>query len=212
MANRTPARFCLLAVLLTVTPYTPQHFMELAKSETDVPEKISLLRRLIHSFPLDHLLRDAHSDLVILLQGSNRYAEALQEYRVLVRSTPTSEPDFKLLDLLLKTGHYADVLRLTNRYPAPTRDLLRDERVLELRVQALLAKGRYRQARESVDQWLGMYEKENVEQGPFMDDVRSLQCLRRHLQTLEIVQGPTGKALFTAAVPDSPTHWSHRRQ
>ncbi len=48
--------------------------------------------------------------------------------------------------------------------------------------------------------------------GRFEADVRSIQFLKRHLETLERIQGPTGKAIFTASVPDSLQHWSKRQE
>ena len=42
-------------------------------------------------------------------------------------------------------------------------------------------------------------------------DIHSIQYLKRHLETLERLNGPEGKAIFTASVPDSLQHWSHRQ-
>src|SRR5690242_5195136 len=101
-----------MAAFLTVSPYTPQHFLDLAKEQISVGEKIVLLRRLIQSFPLDGAARTAHRQLVDLLVGSNRVEEALQEYQEKHPPfAPQDAADFTLLDYLLKTGRYEDVLR-----------------------------------------------------------------------------------------------------
>ena len=196
---------------MTVTPYTPWRFLELAKHQISVDDKITTLRRMIDSFPLDAASATARGQLIELLEGTNRYEEALQIYQQM-HPTPGSGDaiDFKLLDCLLKTGRYADVLRATSHASGPVKDFQRDERLLELQVQALLAKGRYHTARESVDQWLAIYSGEGTIGSRFEPDVRSIRFLQHHLHVLERMQGPEGKPLFTAAVPDSFQHWSQR--
>src|SRR4029077_5835411 len=66
----------------------------------------------------------------------------------------------------------------------------------------------YAVARQCVDQWLAMYQADGVPESRFEGDVHSIQFLKRHLATLERLNGPVGKALFTASVPDSLQHWS----
>lgn len=196
---------------MTITPYTPQQFLSLAKEDVSVSNKISILKRLADSFPLDILAKSARENLVNLLVDTNRYEEALLEYR---KDHPETEQaqavDFKLLEMLLRTGRYNDVLRATAG-PEPGRDFERDMKLLELRVQALLAKGQFGVAREGVERWLDTYEADGIPNGRFEADVHSLQFLKRHLMTLERIDGSQGKSLFTASVPDSFQHWSKRR-
>src|SRR5258706_5935472 len=216
----SPSRFtCLFAAsFISITPYTPQQFLTLAKSHTAVSEKISILKRLADSFPLDSAARQAHEEMVSLLISTNRYEEALLEYRKLHPETGAGRAiDFKLLEMLLRTGRYSEVLRAIAALPAgrqgppgPERDFLRDMKLLELRVQALLAKGQYALARECVGKWLENYQADGSPGSRFENDVHSIQFLARHLATLERTQGPVGKALFTASVPDSLQHWSQR--
>jgi hypothetical protein len=203
---------CFLAAsFITITPYTPQQFLTLAKTQTAVSEKISILKRLADSFPLDSAARQAHEEMVNLLISTNRYEEALLEYR---KDHPAPGAgraiDFKLLELLLRTGRYSEVLRATAAASGPELDFLRDMKLLELRVQGLLAKGQYAVARQCVGKWLESYQADGVPGSRFENDVRSIQYLARHLATLERTQGPVGKALFTASVPDSLQHWSKR--
>jgi hypothetical protein len=204
---------CLFAAaFMTITPYTPQQFLLLAKGQTDISAKISILKRLTRSFPLDSSARDAESHMVDLLISTNRYEEALLEYRREHPDTGSGRAiDFKLLELLLRTGRYNEVLRATSAASGPVKDFIRDMKILELRVQALLAKGQYGVARECVDQWLQSYTEEGVLGSRFENDVRSIQFLKRHLETLIRLQGPVDKAIFTASVPDSLQHWSKRR-
>src|SRR5690348_11543665 len=111
-----PPRFtCLLAAsFMTITPYTPQQFLAVAKNQIAVADKISILKRLADSFPLDASTRQAHEEMISLLISSNRYEEALQEYK---KDHPTPGAgraiDFKLLEMLLRTGRYSEVLRGT---------------------------------------------------------------------------------------------------
>ena len=88
---------CLCCLFMTITPYTPQQFLSLAKTEVSVPEKISLLKRLADSFLLDSTSAIAREQLVNLLTSSNRYEEALIEYK---RNHPGTQigrnVDFKL--------------------------------------------------------------------------------------------------------------------
>jgi hypothetical protein len=197
---------------MTVTPYTPQNFLHLAKNQLAINDKISYLRRLSNSFPLDASAKMARRHLVALLAGSNRFEDALREYQ---KDHP--EPgagkaiDFKLIDYLLKTGRYNDVLRATAMAGGPVRDLLRDLRILELRVQALLAKGQYQVARECVEHWIGIYGEEGIPGSRFEGDFRSMQFLSQHLLKLERLDEPKGKAIFTASVPYSLQSWSRRR-
>jgi hypothetical protein len=209
----SPSRFtCLFAAsFISITPYTPQQFLTLAKTQTAVSEKISILKRLADSFPLDSAARQAHEEMVSLLISTNRYEEALQEYRKDHPETGAGRAiDFKLLELLLRTGRYNDVLRATAAASGPQRDFLRDMKLLELQVQALLAKGQYAVAQQSVSKWLERYQIDGVPGSRFENDVHSIQYLARHLATLERTQGPVGKGLFTASVPDSLKHWSQQ--
>ena len=70
-----PSRLtCVLAAsFMTITPYTPQQFLSLAKDRVSISDKISILKRLSDSFPLDSASRTAEDQLVNLLIGSNRY-------------------------------------------------------------------------------------------------------------------------------------------
>jgi len=197
---------------MTITPYTPQQFLTLAKEQVSVAEKISILKRLSDSFPLDTFASVARENLVNLLINDNRYEEALLLYRKDHPDTGSGRAiDFKLLEMLLRTGRYNDVLRATAAASGPVRDFLRDMKLLELRVQALLARGQFQLAREGVERWLDKYEGDGVPGGRFEGDVHSIQFLKRHLLTLERLNGPGGKAIFTASVPDSLQHWSHNQ-
>jgi hypothetical protein len=206
-----PSRFtCLLAAaFMSITPYTPQQFLTLAKVQISVSDKISILKRLSEAFPLDASAKTAREHLVNLYINTNRYEEALQEYRK--DHAEAGAVDFKLLEMLLRTGRYNEVLRATADNPGPEQDFLRDMKLLELRVQALLAEGQFAVARESVEGWLKTYEQDGVPGSRFEGDVRSLQFLKRNLATLERIDGPVGKDIFTASVPDSLQHWSHRQ-
>lgn len=211
---KSPSKFtCWLAAsFMTVTPYTPQQFLTLAKEQVSVDDKISILKRLSDSFPLDTSASAARENLVNLLINDNRYEEALLLYRKDHPETGAGRAiDFRLLEMLLRTGRYNDVLRGTAVASGPVRDFLRDMKLLELRVQALLAKGQFQTARECVDRWLETYEGDGIPGGRFEGDVRSIQFLKRHLMTLERLNGPEGKAIFTASVPDSLQHWSHNQ-
>lgn len=216
------ARFqCLVvAAFLTLPPPSSTSTLELARKQPAVGDKIATLKRLLDTSPQDPSASRARENLITLLMGSNRFEEALQLYRR--SSAETTEPtpaqsagagdaiDFKLLDLYLKTGQYTNVLRSTVAAAGPVRDFLRDLKLLEIRVQALLARGLYGLARQSVEEWISTYQSEGPEGSRFERDVTSMQHLRRHLMTLERLQGPRGKGLFTAAVPDSLQHWSRR--
>ena len=94
---------------------------------------------------------------ITLLVTSNHCEEALQEYRQKKKQDlrkPSGEPDLQFFELLFETGRYAE----SCAEPASAvngQDLIRDERLFEFRVQAFLAQGRYREARQSLDQWPG---------------------------------------------------------
>jgi len=215
--KRLPKFTCLFAAsFMTVTPYTPQQFLSLAKEQVSVSDKISTLKRLSDAFPLDNSAKVARENLINLLLNANRYEEALQLYQKdhpdtglpAGRQAPGNAIDFKLLDILLRTGRYNDVLRDTAEASGPVRDFLRDMQLLELRVQALLAKGQFKIARLCVERWLEKYEGDGVPGGRFEGDVRSIQFLHRHLRSLERLNGAKGKSIFTASVPDSLQHWS----
>jgi tetratricopeptide (TPR) repeat protein len=211
MRQPAPLRVCILAAFITTLPSAELHVRE-AQQQLSLPDKISGLRRCLYEFPRDPSSRTIRDQLVTLLIASNRYEEALQEYRQqLAQRKLTAEPDLKLLELLLKTGRYAEVLSRTHRASLQTTDFLLNERLFECRVQAYLAQGQYREARRTLDQWLGMHEREGIESVRFMADVKALQQTRQYLFALENTQGPLGKPLFTAAVPDSLTHWSRRQ-
>src|ERR1035437_536192 len=210
---KNPSQFtCLFAAsFMAITPYTPQQFLTLAKEQVSIADKISILKRLTDSFPLDNSAKAAQANLVNLLISDNRYAEALRLYSKDHRETGSGRSiDFKLLELLLRTGHYNEVLRATAAASGPVRDFLRDMQLLEIRIQTLLAKGQILIARECVDRWLEKYAGDGIPGGRFEGDVRSIQFLRRHLMTLERMNGPKGKSIFTASVPDSLQHWSRR--
>jgi hypothetical protein len=211
--KRPPKFTCLFAAsFMTITPYTPQEFLHLAKEQISVSEKISILKRLSDSFPLDSSSKVARENLINLLMNANRYEEALMIYQKDHPETGAGRAvNFKLLEMLLRTGRYGDVLRDTAAASGPVRDFIRDMKLLELRVQALLAKGQFQVARQCVDRWLEDYSKDSVPGGRFEVDVRSIQFLRRHLVALERMNGPVGKSIFTASVPDSLQHWSQQQ-
>ena len=50
---------------------------------------------------------------------------------------------------------------------------------------------------------LGMHERAGLAVSRFNEDVQNLQQTRHYLVALENIQGPLGKALFTASVSDS---------
>jgi hypothetical protein len=208
---RTPKFTCLYAAaFFTITPQSAEHFLHSAKNQLALNDKIHMLRKVVDQAPLAQTTAREH--LVSLLTASNRYDEALAAYRVTHPSVDFgASVDFKLLDLLLKTGHYEEILRATARpFGQPSR-LSHDFQILEIRVQALLAQGQYRTARQCVDQWLDRYTKEGLDGTRFATNVDNIRFLRRHLRTLERFEGPIGKALYTASVPDSLQHWSQRR-
>jgi hypothetical protein len=117
-----------------------------------------------------------------------------------------------LLDYWLKTGRFNEVLRATSAPASASLSPAQDLRLLEIRIQALLARGEYRPARQCVDRWLMRHEAEGQAGTRLETDVESMRYLRRHLRTLERMQGPAGKPLFTGSVPDSLRHWSQRRE
>src|SRR5258706_1601636 len=212
---KSPSKMtCLFAAsFMSITPYTPQQFLSLAKDQVSVSEKISILKRLSDSFPLDTSAQAARDPLVNLLISSNRYEEALQIYqKAHPEAVAPGEIDFRRVELLLRTGRFSDVLKATTVFWGPERDILRDMKRMEFQVEALLAKGEFRLARQSVESWLSQYETEIIPGSRFDGDVHSLQFLKRHLMTLERIDGPKGKSIFTAAVPDSLQHWSKRRE
>ncbi len=190
---------------------TQDQFLTMAKEHISLSDKIFTLKQFTKSYPQDPATDPARDQLVNLLIHANRYDEALQQYRI-KRPEPGAGRaiDFKLLELLLKTGKYNDVLRATAAASGPEADILRDMKILEIRVQALLAKGLYSVARECVNQWLVQYASQGTEGTRFESDVRSLKNLEKHLATLERQNGPTGKSIFTASVPHSLQSWSQR--
>src|SRR5215469_12957975 len=107
-AMQRPHFTCFLAAaFMTVTPYTPQQFLMLAKDEMSISDKISILKRLSFAFPLDASAKEAREELVNLFLDSNRYEDALEEYRVDHPLTGSGRAiDFKLLEILLRTGRY----------------------------------------------------------------------------------------------------------
>src|SRR5262245_54490546 len=133
-----PKFTCLFAAsFMAVTPYTPQQFLTLAKEQVSVSQKISILKRLSDSFPHDHSSNIAEEYLVNLLISDNRYDEALRLYLKTHPETGSgSAIDFKLIEMMLRTGRHSDVLRATAAASGPVRDFLRDMKLLELRVQA----------------------------------------------------------------------------
>jgi|GEM_PF-2347866 hypothetical protein len=190
---------------------SPIQFLDQAMQSTSLNEKIVALRSLIRLFPANSATSRAHDDLISLLAYSNRTEEAFQEY--VQRRTPENSQDgldFTYFDYLLRTGRYGQLLRETSIVPNGMRDFIRDEQLMELRVQALLAQGRYQIARQAVEQFLEIYAGDGIEGSRFEGEVRSIQFLDRHLRTLERRQGVAGKPLFTGAVPDSLRDWSHR--
>jgi len=190
---------------------TPNYYLSLAQQQMGVPEKTGFLKQLLSNFPTSDEARQAHDHLVALLAGSNRFEEALQEYQATHPAmSNTTIADFKLLDYQLKTGHFNDVLREAKVIGGPGY-LSRDLKVLELRVQALLAQGQFRFARQEVEGWLSLYQSEGVPGSLYENDIQSMAFLKRHLRALERLDGSTGKPLFTASVADSLNQWSHQR-
>jgi tetratricopeptide (TPR) repeat protein len=205
--------WCLPAILFVAAARLPDNSLEKAKQSTSVAEQISLLRQCLRESPQDPRAQIARDNLVTLLTLNNRYEEALQEQRLkLDLRKPSGAPDLQLLELLLKTGRYSEVLTLTAKVTSSERNLLLDQRLLEARVQALLAQGRYREARESVDPWLGLYGRQGEENSRYALEVKNVQQLRTYLAIIERTQGASGKPLFTVSVPDSLVHWSRRRR
>jgi tetratricopeptide (TPR) repeat protein len=199
------------ALLASATPYSPNSFLTMARLEPGVGKKVFLLRRCMQNFPLDPRSREARSQLISLLIAGNRYEEALQEYRQeLLQRKPGNEADLKFLELLLKTGRSREVISRTARV-AVGKDPMIDRRVFEFRVQAFLAQGQYREARQTIDQWLGMHGRDEDSGSRASADIDNLKQVRRYLYALENAQGPLGKPLFTASVPDSLTRWSRRQ-
>lgn len=212
MFSRRLPRLCLAFVFLSVTPYSPGQYLILAKEQRALDDKIFLLRQCIKTYPQDSAAARAREQLVTLLAGSNRYEEALAVYRENRTQEPAKpETDFTLLEYLLKTGRYNDLLRETSIAPGPQHDFVRDQKLMEFRVQALLAQGHYGLAEGSIDHWLERYAADGIEGGRFEGDVRSVQFLQKHLRALVRMQGAEGKPIFTASVPDSLQHWSHRQ-
>jgi hypothetical protein len=202
--KRITALTCLSVFsLCAATPFTPNYFFSLAQQQMAVQDKTGFLKQLLSTFPASDLSNRAHDHLVALLAGSNRFEEALAEYQ---SSHPDvshgSIVDFKLLDYQLKTGRFNDVLRHAVVAVGP-RHLSRDLRLMELRVQALLATGQFWVARQEVEGWLSLYQAEGVPGSLYENDVQSVVYLRRHLKTLERLDGMVGKPLFTASVSDS---------
>ena len=208
-----------LAILSTVsifglcaaTPFTPTYYFSLAQQQMAVPDKTGFLKQLLTNYPGSELASRAQDHLVALLAGSNRFEEALTQYQA---SHPAMDAggivDFKLLDYELKTGRLNDVLRHATA-ASGSHHLSRDLRLLELRVQALLAQGQFAMARGEVERWLSLYQREGGPGSLYESDVQSMVYLKRHLKTLEHLDGKTGKPLFTASVSDTLNHWSRQR-
>jgi len=199
--------------LIAATPYSPDYFFNMAKTRTMVPEKTGFLKRLLKVFPESDTSRTAREHLVALLAGSNRFDEALVEYRNAHPAALSSAEitDFKLLDFLLKTGHFNEVLRQTEASLGSGR-FTRDLRLMELRVQAWLAQGEFMQARAEADRWYARYKNDGQPGTLYASDVQSAAFLVRHLRSLERIDGAKGKPLFTASVSDSMNRWSRRQQ
>jgi hypothetical protein len=201
----------LLAVVLftSATPFTPSSYLTMAREQTVLGDKVSLLRNCLKNFPSSPQAREARTQLITLLIATNQYEAALQEYRKEMElRKPGQDIDLKFLELLLKTGRSREVLRRTVR-ASVGHDPIYDRQVFEYRVQAFLAQGQYREARQNVDQWLGMHGRD-PRGGRIDGDIENLQQVRRYLFALENAQGPLGKSLFTASIPDSLTRWSRQ--
>jgi len=199
------------AVFIAGTPFTPDYLFGLAKTHTLVSDKTGFLKRLLTTFPASDSSRVAREHLVALLVGSNRFDEALLEYRTShpIAMNATEILDFKLFDYLLKTGHFAEVLRQTETATLSGR-FSRDLRVMELRIQAYLAQGEFARARVQAEGWLTYYQKDGQAGSLYEADVKNVSYLIRHLKTLERIDGAQGKPLFTASVTDSLNRWSRR--
>jgi len=207
-------RCMTVAVIFTTTSFSPNYFLDLSKQHVSLGDKIADLRQLLNTFPLDEKCDVAREQLIALLVGSNRYEEALQEYRQQksFQKRNPEEIDYTLIEYLLKTGRYGEVLRETSLAQGPVRDFIRDMKLMEFRVQALLAQGRYAIARESVENWLAVYQSDGMEGSRFEGDVRAIRYLARHLRILEQDHGAQAKPIFTASVPDSLKQWAHQQE
>jgi len=198
-------------VLTAATPLTPHYYFSLAQNQLAIAEKTGFLRQLLEKFPASDESRTAHDHLVALLAGSNRFEEALHEYQSTHPDVSHANiMDFKLLDYQLKTGRFNEVLREA-QVAEGSGHLSRDLKVMELRVQALLAQGHFKFARQEVERWLSLYRVEGVPGSLYENDIQSIAHLNRHLRTLERIDGAEGKPLFTASVADSLNHWSRQR-
>jgi tetratricopeptide (TPR) repeat protein len=205
---------CLfVASLMSITPHTAEQFLQVAREQVSLGEKITVLKRFSQAFPHTPKTQEARDQLVELLLNANRFEEALQQYQKF-HGEPAEEGvfDFKLFDLLLRTGKYSEILRLTEPAEEFGPDLLRDMKLMEIRVQALLARGLYETARESVEAWITRYSSEIDPGSRFESDLRSLEYLQRHLKSLERMSGAKGKPIFTASVPHSMQSWSQKKQ
>lgn len=198
---------------MTLSPITPNQMLQSAKQQTLVADKIVALREILNSQPQSPTAEAAREHLISLLAGSNRLDEALLEYRKINSTTGAGDAiDFRLLDYLLKTGQFAEILRATAVAGGPVPDFYRDLRLMELRAQAFLAKSEYRLARECVDGWINAYGR-HLEPGTrYLEDYKNAQTLRRHLRTLERRYGEEGKSLFTGMVPNSMRQWSRQHE
>lgn len=205
---------CVLgAIILAITPATPNQLLETAKAQVQVPDKIMTLKRILQEHPESPTARVAREHLVALLSGVNRFDEALQEYRHLNAAPGSGDTiDFKLLEQMLQTGRFAELLRATAAIGGPKRDFFRDLRLLELRVQAFLATGQYRWARQESQQWLEKYGEDVEPDTRYAIDADHIRRLARNLVRLERRQGASGKPMFLSMVPDSQRVWSRRHE
>lgn len=189
-------------------PYTPATFLQLAREQVSLSDKTGHLKQLLREFPASPEVPQARQHLIALLSGSNRFDEALQEYRMANPSAPAMG-DIRLLDYQLKTGRWNDVLRATADFPQDTTRAQRDLDILERRVQALLAQGEFLAARRETETWLKTHD--GGQGSLYEPELNSIRYLARHLRTLERIDGPVGNPLFTASVPTSFNRWSRRR-
>src|SRR5688572_13145234 len=111
----------MAATILTISPMPPNQMLHLAKTRAFIPEKISVLRQILSEQPESPTASAAREDLIALLSGTNRFDDALLEYQQINAQPGAGDAiDFRLLDLMLKTGRFSEVLRDTSVAAGPT--------------------------------------------------------------------------------------------
>ncbi|MFA5975128.1 MAG: hypothetical protein WC859_03070 [Elusimicrobiota bacterium] len=190
---------------------TPEHLLALAKQQTSVSGKINLLRDWLQFFPEDPKSTLVREHLIVLLKESHRPEDALQIYRGKTARHSGGGVDLGLMDCLLKTGRFGEVLRNTSLSSFHSYDFSRRVELLEYRIQAFLAQGEYGTARREVEKWLREYSADAVQCDNFEKDVQSIQLLAHNLRNLERDHGPKGNPFFISFVPDSMKRWSSKR-